>query len=96
MSSNQTIIIEEGVKHGIFTETEAELMMINGFDIPLHSRTGWLDRGYTIKDGEKPAIETKLWMKNKKHGDEKGNDDPAFVLVPSKLYTEDQVQKLNP
>ena len=88
MSSNQTIIIEEGIKNGIFSETEADLMMINGQDIPLHTYSGWVELGKAPRKGEH-GIQTRLWKKTQKE------DQEMYVLVKSFLFSEAQVEDIN-
>ncbi len=92
MSTNQSIIIDEGVKHGVFTETEAELMLLYGQDIPLHTFVGWHNLGKTPRKGEH-GIPTRLWKRSKDKSDNE-NEREKFILVKSYLFSASQVEDI--
>ena len=85
MGSNNSIIMQEAINHGLLTETEAELKLIQGETPDLHTYSGWLERGYHVKAGERAIIKTKLWIK-----------DPTekFHLVPTGLFSIEQVENI--
>ncbi len=85
MGSNNAIIMQEAVDHGLLTETEAELMLINGKEIPLHTYSGWIERKFQVKQGEKAIIRTRLWTK-----DSQGD----YHLIPAGLFSDSQVEKI--
>ncbi len=85
MGSNNSIILQEAVNHGLLTETEAELMLIRGEEIPLHTYAGWIDRKYQVKKNQKAKIYTKLWKKDK---------EGQYHLIPAGLFSADQVERI--
>lgn len=83
---NQEIIAKAAVQIGLLTAAEAEKLLQNGEDIPLHTIQGWRLRGnYKVKDDAEP-IEAKLWKKQ---------EDGRFYLAKAYLYSEEQVQKMS-
>ena len=80
---NIEIIANAAVKAGIISAEEAQKMLENGADFPLHTLQGWnLRTNCRVKDGEKP-IEVKLWKKKENGG---------FYLAKAYLYREDQME----
>ncbi len=60
--NNKEIIREIAIREGIITEQEASRMDEWGNDIPLHTASGWKQKGYRVKEGE-TGIEARLWKK---------------------------------
>lgn len=80
---NIEIIANAAVKAGIISAEEAQKMLENGSDFPLHTLQGWnLRNNCRVKAGEEP-IEVKLWKKKENGG---------FYLAKAYLYREDQVE----
>ena len=81
--NNKEIIKEVAVREGIVTEEAAAVMEEKGEDIPLHTVSGWKQKGYSVKAGEE-GIEARLWKK--KDGEER------FFKQKAYLYTIEQVE----
>ena len=86
MGTNSSIIMQAAIDHGLITETEAELKLVYGEDLELHTYSGWLERGFQVKEGEKAIIKAKLWKKDP--------IESKFHLVPASLFTADQVEQI--
>lgn len=81
--NNKDIIKEIAISEGIVTEEEADRLEVKGDDIPLHTVSGWRQKGYSVKAGEQ-GIEARLWKK--KEGENRFYKQKAY------LYTRDQVE----
>jgi len=81
--NNKEIIKEVAIREGIITEEAAAKMEEKGEDIPLHTVSGWRQKGYSVKAGEE-GIEVRLWKK--KDGEER------FFKQKAYLYKIDQVE----
>ena len=89
MSSNEMIIIEEAVKHGLISETEGELALIYHTDIGLHTPSYWADHYHKMPKKGETGIKTKLWKRI-----DNTNDKPRYRLVTSYLLTHNQVEDI--
>lgn len=81
--NNRDIIKEIAIREGIITSEEAAAIEEKGEDIPLHTVSGWRQKGYMVREGER-GIEARLWKK--KEGENRFYKQKAY------LYTEDQVE----
>ena len=91
--TNQDIIIQEAIVNEIFTEEEIKKTLESGRELPLHTYTAWIARGYKVKHGERAAVKTKLW-KCRTKTNEDGTDTRTMYLVKAALFTKDQVEKI--
>jgi len=81
--NNREIIKEIALSEGIITEEEAAGMEERGEEIPLHTVSGWRQKGHTVKEGEH-GIEAKLWKKK--------DGENRFFKQKAYLYTRNQVE----
>lgn len=81
--NNREIIKEIAISEGIVTAEEADAMEEKGEDIPLHTVSGWKQKGYSVRAGEE-GVEARLWKK--KEGEDR------FFKQKAYLYTINQVE----
>ena len=80
--NNKEIIREIAINNGIVTTEEAIAIEEKGDDIPLHTVSGWRQKGYTVRAGEE-GIEARLWQKK--------DGENRFYKKKAYLYTKNQV-----
>lgn len=101
--NNEQLILNVAILNGLYTQEEAEQIIEEKGELPLHSLTGWKRRSpagyeYKIKKGEH-GLETRLWKKRKKKKAEEDSDqkEPVepkryFYLAKTHLFAESQVE----
>ncbi|SFQ35884.1 hypothetical protein SAMN02910358_01745 [Lachnospiraceae bacterium XBB1006] len=101
--NNQQIIFNTAVAAGLYTEEEAEKIVEQYGELPLHSLQGWKRRSprgyeYKILKGQH-GIETRLWKqrrnsKKENSEGEKEDDkkDGRFYLAKTYLFSGEQVK----
>ncbi len=88
MSSNEALIIEAAVKHGLISELEGELALIYHNPINLHTPSYWVEHhGRQIRKNEK-GIPCRLWKRSTE------DDKEKYILVQSFLFTEEQTEAI--
>lgn len=90
--TNLEIVIRDAVASNIFTETQIEGYLSEG-DLPLKTYRSWRNAGFIVKKGEQARLKTRLWQqcKPKKNSKDKDDKNENFILVPTYLFTSDQV-----
>ena len=102
--NNEQMIFNIAVAHGVYTQEEAEQIIADHGELPLHSLQGWKYRSpagyeYRIKKGEH-GLETRLWKKRKGKKvveedidqDEIEPEKRYFYLAKTYLFSEEQVE----
>ena len=104
--NNEQIIVNAAVAAGLYTPEEAEKVLEEAGELPLHSLIGWKMRSpkgyeYRVKKGEH-GLETRLWRKKKKKGQDQDADQDDqngtvelmrdFYLTKTFLFSEKQVE----
>ena len=95
--TNLEIIINEALKHEIYTEEEIEEKIENDEDLKIHTFAIWKAKGYKVKKGEHARIVTRLWKYkkgNKKEHSPEEEEEAKMYLCKAFLFTEEQVEKL--
>lgn len=92
--TNTNIIIQEGVRAELYTQSEMEAFAIKNGYLQINTFQGWKRLGYTVKKGEKAIIKTKLWrMTNYKNGAESKISKTGVVIDLTKPSTQDKEQQ---
>lgn len=101
--NNEQLIFNIAIANELYTQEEAEQIIADHGELPLHSLAGWKQRSpagfeYKIKKGEH-GLETRLWKKRKKgkmEDDSNQNEEMTgkkyFYLAKTFLFTENQVE----
>lgn len=63
--TNHEIITKTAIALGIFSPEFIEKCLASGYEVPLHTYKGWLDRGYQVQKGAK-AYKITIWNYRKK------------------------------
>ena len=58
---NNELIAKAAVDAGIYTRDEANRLIKEKGELPIHTATMWQGYGYRVKSGEKPAFFVRLW-----------------------------------
>ena len=92
--TNTNIIIQEGVRAELYTQSEMEAFVIKNGYLQINTFQGWKRLGYTVKKGEKAIIKTKLWrMTNYKNGVESKISKTGVVIDLTKPNTQGKEQQ---
>lgn len=59
--TNNEIIINQAIAHGIYTKAEAQAIVAAKGCLPIHTFAEWKKAGYSVKRGEHAAITCDLW-----------------------------------
>lgn len=59
--TNNEIIINAAIAHGIYTKAEAQAIVAAKGCLPIHTFAEWKKAGYSVKRGEHAAITCDLW-----------------------------------
>lgn len=101
--NNEQLILNAAIENGLYTTGEAEQLIEEYGELPLHSLSGWKKRSpagyeYHVKRGEH-GLETRLWKKRKKKKAEEDSEqnEPVepkryFYLAKTYLFAESQVE----
>lgn len=103
--NNEKLIFNIAIANELYTQEEAEQIIADHGELPLHSVQGWKHRSpagyeYRIKRGEH-GLETRLWKKRKGkkvvEDDDTAQDEAEigkkyFYLAKTYLFTEKQVE----
>lgn len=96
--NNEQLIMDAALQHHLYTADEAEQILADYGELPLHSLQGWRRRSpegfvYRIKKGEH-GIETRLWKKRKEDSKQENveNTKRYFYLTKTYLFSESQVE----
>ena len=92
--TNEKIIINEAIRHEIYTEHEVIEILKTGANLPIHTYAAWRSMGYQVQKGEKAAIKTKLWKPVTKKNKESEENEVKMIMVNAALFTKEQVQKI--
>ena len=94
---NSEWIAKEAVACNLYTQAEADSIMKEKGELPIHTFAKWKQLGFCVKKGEKATIKTSLWKNiNYKYKDE-GNETLSGTKIISAvayLFTENQVEKI--
>lgn len=90
--TNLEIVIRDAIAAQIFTKEQVDGYLSEG-DLPLKTFREWLNTGFVIKRGEKARLKTRTWQPCKKKKD--SDKSEKFILVPTYLFTADQVIPLS-
>lgn len=82
MTNNQ-IIYHAAVSAGIYTEDEANAIIISGDDLPIHTYKEWQRLGYQVKKGETAALSVNLWGRGSVSAAE---DEDDAEKTPGRMY----------
>jgi len=106
--TNKMIIMMEQVelmKQGIIGTTGKQITvkMYDGNDMtfmepePIHTFQAWKDLGYCVKKGEHAIAKFAIWkyLKNKKKGDEEGEEGGHCYMKQAFFFKQSQVEKMN-
>lgn len=83
--TNNEIIINQAIAHGIYTKAEAQAIVAAKGCLPIHTFAEWKKAGYSVKRGEHAAITCDLW----KYADA---PDPHYYMAKAHLFTREQVK----
>ena len=105
--NNEQLIMNIAIAHGLYTPEEAQKVIAEEGELPLHSLLGWKKRSpagfeYRIKKGEH-GIETRLWKRKTGKQIEEGEpkdevekeEEPTrryYYLAKTYLFAEGQVE----
>lgn len=102
--TNITIITNDAINNGIFTEEQAMQFIAEYGELPLHTYKEWQRRGYQVKKGEKAKMTSYIWRyknKAKKDGetDENAveievNKSDKFYQTKAFFFTVEQIEKI--
>lgn len=102
--TNLTIITNEAIAQGLFTEEQAQEYFENGYTLPLHTFKEWQRLGYSVKKGEHAKMTCYIWRfnnKKKKQQNDNENDEnnqeineQDFYKVKAFFFTAEQVEKI--
>lgn len=64
---------------------------------PLHTFTGWKERGYAVKKGEKSFIKIPIWKHRSKKVEKDGeeHETSSMFITTAAFFTFAQVEKIN-
>lgn len=66
--TNNEIIINQAIAHGIYTKAEAQAIVAAKGCLPIHTFAEWKKAGYSVKRGEHAAITCDLWKYTERPG----------------------------
>lgn len=66
--TNNEIIINQAIAHGIYTKAEAQAIVAANGCLPIHTFAEWKKAGYSVKRGEHAAITCDLWKYTERPG----------------------------
>ena len=66
--TNNEIIINQAIAHGIYTKAEAQAIVAAKGCLPIHTFAEWKKAGYSVKCGEHAAITCDLWKYTERPG----------------------------
>lgn len=92
--TNTEIIMKNAILKGLYTQEEAENMLLTIGGLPLYTFAVWKKMGYAVKKGEHAALTTYLWKYTTKENKETGKDETKMFLAKAFLFKPDQVQKI--
>lgn len=66
--TNNEIIINQAIAHGIYTKAEAQAIVAAKGCLPIHTFAEWKKAGYSVKRGEHAAVTCDLWKYTERPG----------------------------
>lgn len=66
--TNNEIIINQAIAHGIYTKAEAQAIVAAKGCLPIHTFAEWKKAGFSVKRGEHAAITCDLWKYTERPG----------------------------
>ena len=89
---NANLIMDAALKAGIYTQDEADRLMKENGQLPIHTAAAWRQLGMQVKTDEKPAFFVRLWRFRPAEG---ANDtDSGFYAARSAVYLQSQVEPI--
>ena len=89
--TNNEIIINQAIAHGIYTKAEAQAIVAAKGCLPIHTFAEWKNAGYSVKRGEHAAITCDLWKYTERPG-KAAKAAPHYYMAKAHLFTRDQVK----
>lgn len=98
--NNLTIIANEAIHAGLYTEEQVKALLTQTGNLPLHTFAEWKRLGYSVKKGAKAVITTYLWKFAKKtetvpqpDKEDVEIDTSHYYKTKAYLFNLDQVEK---
>ena len=89
--TNNEIIINQAIAHGIYTKAEAQAIVAAKGCLPIHTFAEWKKAGYSVKRGEHAAITCDLW----KYTERPGKAAKAARAETAKAKTPEEIAAYN-
>lgn len=83
--TNNEIIINQAIAHGIYTKAEAQAIVAAKGCLPIHTFAEWKKAGFSVKRGEHAAIICDLWKYTERPG--KAAKTPAVQATSPGEYS---------
>ena len=98
--TNFTIIVNEAIANGLYTEDQAIEIIKKRGALPLHTFAEWKKRGFNVRKGEHAKLTCFIWRYKKKANAEQENeneteiDENFFYKTKAFFFTADQVERI--
>lgn len=98
--TNFQIITNAAIANGLYTKEQAEAIIAERGELPLHTFPEWKRLGFSVKKGEHAKLTCDIWkMRDKKgahqaNGEEQEVDENHFFKHKAFFFLPEQVEKI--